>query len=84
LEYVEGLVYANVWQTDLIAMIEPETGQVAGWLDLAGLPGTSVPSGSGNVLNGIAYDEHDRRLFVTGKRWPRMFEIELVPPANGR
>ena len=83
LEYVEGLVYANVWQTDLIAMIEPETGQVAGWLDLTGLLGASVPSGSGNVLNGIAYDEQDHRLFVTGKRWPRLFEIELVPPTDG-
>jgi len=79
LEYVEGLVYANVWQTDLIAMIDPRTGQVTGWIDLAGILGSEVPIGSGSVLNGIAYDEQDRRLFVTGKMWPRLFEIELVP-----
>lgn len=82
LEYVDGLVYANVYQTDLIAMIEPETGQVTGWIDLTGILGSEIPSGSGNVLNGIAYSEQDRRLFVTGKRWPLLFEIELVPPVN--
>jgi glutamine cyclotransferase len=83
LEYIEGLVYANVYQTDLIAMIEPDTGQVTGWIDLTGILGFEIPSGSGNVLNGIAYSEQDQRLFVTGKRWPRLFEIELVPLLDG-
>lgn len=85
LEYVEGLVYANVWQTDLIAMIEPDTGQVTGWIDLTGLLSPEeLQSTPGRVLNGIAYSEQDRRLFVTGKRWPRLFEIELVPlPSDG-
>ncbi len=79
LEYVEGLVYANVWWTDLIAMIDPETGQVTGWIDLEGLLDPEDLGEAVGELNGIAYSEKDRRLFVTGKRWPRLFEIELVP-----
>lgn len=75
LEYVEGEIYANVWQTNLIARISPETGEVLGWVDLAGLRGDEPPAG---VLNGIAYDEESRSLFVTGKNWPELFEIELV------
>lgn len=77
LEYVDGLVYANVWLTDHIAMIQPDTGQVIGWIDLTGLMPPEDLSMPGSVLNGIAYSEPDRRLFVTGKRWPRLFEIEL-------
>lgn len=83
LEYVEGLIYANIYQTDLIAMIEPDSGRVAGWIDLAGILGIEIPGGSGDVLNGIAYSQPDQRLFVTGKRWPRLFEIELVPLPGG-
>jgi glutamine cyclotransferase len=77
LEYIEGIVYANVWLTDRIARIDPTTGQVTSWIDLTGLrpPGT-------DVLNGIAYDKVGRRLFVTGKYWPSLFEIELVPPGR--
>jgi glutamine cyclotransferase len=75
LEYVEGEIYANVWQTDLIARISPDTGEVLGWIDLADLRGDEPKAG---VLNGIAYDSADRRLFVTGKNWPELFEIELV------
>lgn len=75
LEYVEGEVYANVWQTDLIVRISPDTGEVLGWIDLAGLRGDEPRAG---VLNGIAYDSDGRRLFVTGKNWPELFEIELV------
>lgn len=75
LEYVEGEIYANVWQTDLIARISPDTGEVLGWIDLAGLRRDEPSAG---VLNGIAYDSEGRRLFVTGKNWPELFEIELV------
>ena len=82
LELVDGLVYANVWLTDRIAMIDPASGRVAGWIDLAGL----LPRrGTGDdVLNGIAYDAGRRRLFVTGKLWPRLFEIAIAaaPPAK--
>lgn len=83
LEWVKGEIYANVWQTDLIARIDPKTGRVRGWIDLSGLlqgHGTSV-RGS-DVLNGIAYDAKGDRLFVTGKLWPNLFQIELVPPAK--
>ena len=76
LEYVDGLIYANVWTTDRIAIISPSDGRVTGWINLAGL----MPRGSTDpdaVLNGIAYDAARRRLFVTGKLWPRLFEIRV-------
>ena len=77
LEYVNGDVYANVWEQDKIAIINIQTGQVKAWLDLAGLyDGTLVDPN--NVLNGIAYDANGDRLFVTGKRWPLLFQIKLV------
>ena len=82
LEYINGEIYANVWQTNLIARIDPQTGTILGWIDLAGLlpPGTSA-----DVLNGIAYDSANGHLLVTGKLWPYLFEIVLqggtnVPP----
>lgn len=78
LEYVEGEIYANVWKTDHIAKIIPETGEVSAWIDLQGLLGAEDRAFPLDVLNGIAYDEHKRRLFVTGKLWPRLFEIELI------
>jgi glutamine cyclotransferase len=83
LEYVRGQVYANVWQTDWIAIIDPWTGEVTGWIDLEGLlePADYVPGT--DVLNGIAYDSEGDRLFVTGKRWPKLFEIKLVPRPTG-
>jgi glutaminyl-peptide cyclotransferase len=84
LEYVKGKVYANVWGTDLIAVIEPETGQVAGWIDLAGLLGPEEAAGSVDVLNGIAYDGKRDRLYVTGKLWPRLFRIELIEKKGRR
>lgn len=78
LEWVEGQIYANIWQTDRIARIDPFSGQVRGWIDLKGLDKLSgVEPGSDNVLNGIAYDSARKRLFVTGKMWPKLFEIEL-------
>jgi glutaminyl-peptide cyclotransferase len=75
LEFVKGRVYANVWLTNRVAMIDPMSGQVTGWLDLTGL----LPAGSKghDVLNGIAYDAAADRLFVTGKLWPRLFEIKV-------
>ena len=80
LEYVQGEIYANVWQTDSIARIAPQTGQVVGWIDLKGLLSPEDRRRSVGVLNGIAYDAEDDRLFVTGKLWPKLFEIELVSP----
>jgi glutamine cyclotransferase len=75
LEYIRGEIYANVWQTDRIARISPSTGQVLGWIDLRGLFTPSERAGT-DVLNGIAYDAKRNRLFVTGKQWPKLFEIE--------
>jgi len=79
LEYVQREIYANVWKTDRIAIISPETGQVVRWVNLSGLLSAEERSQS-DVLNGIAYDAGTDRLFVTGKLWPKLFEIELIPP----
>lgn len=79
LEFVDGLVYANVWKTDWIAIIDPADGRVAGWVDLEGLLDTRPTSAFVDVLNGIAWDEANERLFVTGKLWPWLFEIRLAP-----
>jgi glutaminyl-peptide cyclotransferase len=78
LEYIDGEIYANIWQTDRIVRIEPKSGKILGWIDLTGLLKTKDRSGGEDVLNGIAYDEAGKRLFVTGKMWPKLFEIELV------
>ena len=78
LEWVEGQIYANIWQTDRIARIDPATGHVLGWIDLTGLLETQGPVNRRvDVLNGIAYDAATKRLFVTGKMWPWLFEIKL-------
>jgi glutamine cyclotransferase len=78
LEYVEGEIYANIWQQERIARISPETGKVLGWIDLSGLLSPKDRHGGEDVLNGIAYDPATKRLFVTGKLWPKLFEIEIV------
>lgn len=80
LEVVEGEIYANVWGTDVIARIDPASGKVVGWIDLTGLlpPAQRGTSNVDAVLNGIAYDSKHRKLYVTGKLWPRLYEIELV------
>lgn len=80
LEWVDGELFANVWGTDVIARIDPATGKVSGWIDLRTLlPADKRGTDSVDaVLNGIAYDSKQRRLFVTGKLWPKLFEIELV------
>jgi len=76
LEYVQGAIFANVWPTDNIAVIDPGTGRVKAWVDLRGLLAKSDSPGV-DVLNGIAYDARGDRLFVTGKLWPKLFEIRL-------
>jgi glutaminyl-peptide cyclotransferase len=78
LEYIRGEVYANIWHTDRIARIDPASGRVTGWVDLRGLMSTGYRLDAEAVLNGIAYDTAGNRLFVTGKLWPRLFEIEVV------
>jgi glutaminyl-peptide cyclotransferase len=79
LEWVDGEIYANVWLTDRIARIDPASGHVVGWIDLSGLFDVStLPVPMNDVLNGIAWDARGKRLFVTGKHWPKLFEIELV------
>ena len=79
LEYVEGELYANIWQTDRIARISPSTGAILGWIDMSGLLSPMYRSGHEDVLNGIAYDAAHKRLFVTGKLWPNVFEVKIVP-----
>jgi glutamine cyclotransferase len=94
LEYVDGEIYANVWPTDRIARISPRTGEVLGWIDLGGiLPASEREevvrpeiatrgeniSSSWTCLNGIAYDTEGKRLFVTGKLWPSLYEVRLIP-----
>jgi glutaminyl-peptide cyclotransferase len=84
LEYVHGEIYANVWMTNKIARISPETGKVLGWIDLAGLLPEMFIRRPGEVLNGIAYDAAHKRLFVTGKLWPRLYEIRVLPGGRGK
>jgi glutaminyl-peptide cyclotransferase len=76
LEWVEGELYANVWQTDYILRISPADGRVLGIVDMRGLLDTN--SGQADVLNGIAYDPATKRLFVTGKLWPKIYQVELT------
>ena len=78
LEYIDGEIYANIYQTDRIARIEPKTGKILAWIDLSGLLAVKHRTGGEDVLNGIAYDAQGKRLFVTGKMWPKLFEIEIV------
>jgi glutamine cyclotransferase len=77
LEFIEGELWANVWQTDLILIIDPATGKVKSFLNLASIRPASERKGTEDVLNGIAYDSERKRIFVTGKLWPRLFEIRI-------
>jgi glutaminyl-peptide cyclotransferase len=79
LEYINGEIYANLWKSDLIARIDPATGEVRAYIDLSELRALLPPGGNPEVLNGIAYDTASDRLFVTGKWWPTLFEIRLEP-----
>ena len=81
LEYIQGEIYANVWQEDWVVRIAPQTGRVVGWIDLRGLLTAEDRSEPVDVLNGIAYDAEADRLFVTGKWWPKLFEIALIAPS---
>jgi glutaminyl-peptide cyclotransferase len=78
LEFVDGEIFANVWHTDRIARISPDSGRVTGWIDLRGLLSTGYRLDPEAVLNGIAFDAGRKRLFVTGKLWPKLFEIQVV------
>lgn len=79
LEWIEGEIWANVLRTDWIVRIDPDSGNVVGWINLTGLLDRDGGNGEFGVLNGIAYDAETGRVFVTGKYWPTLFEIELVP-----
>ena len=85
LEFIKGEIYANVWHSDRIARISPRDGHVIAWIDLAGLLPDNQRVNAESVLNGIAYDAAHDRLFVTGKQWPKIFEIRITPgPTTGR
>ncbi|UCD25033.1 MAG: glutaminyl-peptide cyclotransferase, partial [Gemmatimonadota bacterium] len=77
LEYVEGQVYANIYQSDWIVRIDPNTGEVLDWIDLAGILPSDQRTSATDVLNGIAFDPGTGHMYVTGKLWPSMFEIRL-------
>jgi glutamine cyclotransferase len=79
LEFIHGQIYANIWHSDRIARISPATGRVLGWIDLTGLLPKEDRSSPEAVLNGIAWDSARDRLFVTGKLWPKLFEIKVIP-----
>lgn len=78
LECIDGEIYANIWETNRIARISPATGRVIEWIDLSGLRPPSVQQNDNAVLNGIAYDSQHHRLYVTGKLWPKLYEIKLM------
>jgi glutamine cyclotransferase len=80
LEYIDGRIYANIWVTDKIAIIDPDNGLVTGWIDLSGILRGYNSTPPENTLNGIAYDSSNNRLFVTGKFWPYLFEIKTERP----
>lgn len=82
LEYIDGEIWANVYTTDWIARIDPADGTVTGWIDLTGLLNLEDVSAPVDVLNGIAQDPDTGQIYVTGKLWPTLFEIELVPPSS--
>jgi glutamine cyclotransferase len=79
LEYVNGEIYANIWHKESVARIEPQTGRVLGWINLKGLRALSDANDNEMVLNGIAYDQNNDRLFVTGKLWTKLFQIRVKP-----
>jgi glutaminyl-peptide cyclotransferase len=82
LEFIKGEIYANVWHSDRIARISPRDGHVISWIDLSGLLPPDQMVNQESVLNGIAYDAKSGRLFVTGKQWPSIFEIKVVPRSH--
>ena len=79
LEFVRGEIWANIYLEDIIARISPHTGRITGWIDLSPLRSYLPANARVDVLNGIAYDGKRNRMFVTGKYWPHLFEIQLSP-----
>jgi glutamine cyclotransferase len=79
LEYIDGEIWANIWLQERIARISLQTGEVVAWIDFTGILPEKERSGREDVMNGIAWDPDGRRLFVTGKLWPKLFEVEIVP-----
>jgi len=79
LEYVKGEILANIWETQSVARIDPATGRLLGLVDFSGLLAPEDRDSHTDVLNGIAYDAGGDRLFVTGKDWPKLFEVRLKP-----
>jgi glutaminyl-peptide cyclotransferase len=84
LEWIKGEIFSNIWQSDRIARINPASGKVVGWIDLTGLLHGADRTPQAEVLNGIAYDAEHDRLFVTGKLWPKLFEIKLIKVPSGQ
>lgn len=83
LEYINGEIWANVYMTDLIARIDPSTGKVNGYVDLADImPASERQNDGDDVLNGIAWDNETGRIFVTGKNWPKLFQIRVIDPTS--
>ncbi|MEM7009570.1 MAG: glutaminyl-peptide cyclotransferase [Thermodesulfobacteriota bacterium] len=80
LEFIDGQIYANIWGTEKIAIINPKTGIVNSWIDLSGILNKADIKTRIDVLNGIAYDKEQNRLFITGKLWPKLYEIQIVKP----
>jgi glutamine cyclotransferase len=83
LEYIDGKIWANRYYTDEIVIIDPETGKVEGQIDLKGILKTADREPTTDVLNGIAWDEEGKRIFVTGKYWPKLFEIRTRRLGSG-
>lgn len=83
LEWIKGSVFVNIWLTDIIVRVDPKDGRVLSQIDLSGLRPQDTLQDSALVLNGIAYDEPNDKLFVTGKKWDKLYEIRLVPAAEG-
>jgi glutaminyl-peptide cyclotransferase len=77
LEWIEGEIWANIWMTDRIARISPNTGEVNAWIDLSSLYPVSQRVPPADVMNGIAYDKATRRIYITGKKWPRLYQITV-------
>ena len=77
LEWIEGEIWANIWMTDRIARISPNTGEVNAWIDLSSLYPASQRMPPADVMNGIAYDTATRRIYITGKKWPRLYQITV-------
>jgi len=84
LELVRGVLLANIYQSDWVVAVEPATGRIRRWIDLVGLLPEKSRTATTDVLNGIAYDAEQDRLFVTGKRWPTVFELRLTIPTDSR